>query len=103
MSDTGHKELTVTEGKNIVEWLRPTIEDEARYFGVPVPTDEQIAVVVSSMRMHTLITRAAGYDQSELGKPDEVTKYWPIESSIGRFFRDAARVVLDRIDLSKRL
>lgn len=96
--NTGHKNTKMPGGETLVEWLRDTIYSECKFYGVPLPTDKQIAVVVSAMRMHTLIMHAAGYDKSELHKPDEVTKYWPTESSIGRYFRDAARETLDLDD-----
>lgn len=102
MAYTGHKNTKMPNGKTIVEWLRPTIKDECRFYSVPEMTDEQIAVVVSSMRMHHLMMHAADYDFSELQKPDTPTEYWPLQSSIGRFFRDAARVTLDRINIGER-
>ena len=95
MAYTGHKNSLMSDGKTLVEWITPTVEDECRFHKVDMPTPKQMAVVISAMRMHTIIMHAAGYDQSELGKPDEVTKYWPMESSIGRYFRDAARVTLE--------
>ena len=49
--------------------------------------------------MHTLLTYASEYDYSELSKPDEVTKFWPTLSSIGRFFRDAPLEVLEKYEL----
>lgn len=99
MAYTGHKDTKMQDGKTLVAWLRPTIQDECRHFGVPEPTEEQVAIVISALRMHTVIMQAATYDNSELGQPDEITKYWPIESSIGRYFRDAARETLDAISL----
>lgn len=94
MSDTGHKDIRMPGGKSLVEWITPTIRDECRHYEVETPTDRQIAIVISAMRMHTIIVHAANYDRSELGKPSEVTSYWPVESSIGRYFRDAASAVL---------
>lgn len=102
MAYTGHKNRRMPDGRTLVEWLREGVKNECQFFGVPMPTDEQIAVVASQMRMHHLIEHAAGYDTSELGKPDEVTKYWPMESSVGRFFRDAAAVTLDEINIGER-
>ena len=96
MSYTGHKDTKMPDGKTLIEWLKVTIKDECSFYKVEMPTDEQIAVVVRSMRMHHLMTHAADYDFSELGKPDEITPYWTIESSIGRFFRDAPLETLDR-------
>ena len=46
--------------------------------------------------MHPLLEYASEYDFSELGKPDEVTKFFPTISSIGRFFRDAPQEILDK-------
>ncbi|HRJ06903.1 MAG TPA: hypothetical protein PK911_05150 [Candidatus Saccharibacteria bacterium] len=93
---TGHKDTNMPDGQTLVEWITPTVKDEARQFGVDMPTPKQMALVISALRMHTIMTQAAAYDFSELGKPDEVTKFWPTESSIGRYFRDAARVTLDK-------
>jgi hypothetical protein len=104
MSYTGHKNRKMPDGKTVVEWSREGIRNECLFFGVPMPTDEQIAVVISQMRMHHLMMHAADYDYSELGKPDEVTKFWPMQSSIGRFLRDSAAVTLDawRMNEDKR-
>lgn len=102
MNKTGHHSRKMPDGKTIVEWLRPVVKDEARYYGIEMPSDEQIAIVLRSARMHHLMTHAAGYDQSELHQPSEITKYWPIESSIGRFLRDAPLELLDQINLGKR-
>ena len=96
MAYTGHKNPKMPDGKTIVEWLKVTIKDECQFYGVPMPTDKQIAVVVRSMRMHHLMMHAAEYDYSELGKPDEKQEYWPLQSSIGRFFRDAPQETLDK-------
>lgn len=91
---TGHNDPTIN-GETIAEWLRPTLLDEANRFNVPMPSDAQIALVVSAMRMHSLMVYASTYDRSELGKPDTLTDFYPIESSIGRFFRDSSRLILD--------
>lgn len=103
MAYTGHKNRRMPSGETIIEWVRPTVQDEARFYGVPMPSDEQIAIVLRSARMHHLMTHAAGYDTSELhSKGQEVTKYWPIESSIGRFLRDAPLELLDQINIGER-
>lgn len=91
---TGHKQTRMPDGQTLIDWITPTVKQESQLHGVDIPTKEQMAVVVSAIRMHSIITHAAGYDQSELGKPDEITKYWPVESSIGRYFRDAAEETL---------
>lgn len=95
MGNTGHRNPMMPGGKSLVDWITPTVMDECRFYGVDIPSERQMAVVISALRMHTIMEHAAHYDQSELGKPDEITKYWPIESSIGRYLRDAARVTLD--------
>ena len=95
MAYTGHKKTNMPGGKTLVEWITDTVKDECKRYSVDVPTDKQMAVVISALRMHTIMMTAAKYDFSELGKPNEVTKYWPIESSIGRYFRDASLEVLE--------
>lgn len=93
---TGHKTKTMPNGQNIVDYIMPTILQESSLFGdVPIPSREQIALVIRAMRMHPLLGYASEYDYSELLKPDEVTRFWPTISSIGRFFRDAPLEVLD--------
>ena len=84
-------------GQNIVDWVMPTIIQESRFYGeIPPPSREQIALVIRALRMHHLLEYASGYDYSELSKPDEVTKFFPTISSIGRFFRDAPQEILDK-------
>lgn len=95
MAYTGHKNPMMSDGKTLVEWITETVKDECRFYKVEMPSPEQMAVVISAIRMHTIIMHAADYDFSELGKPDEVTEFWAMQSSIGRYFRDAARVTLD--------
>lgn len=95
MAYTGHKKTRMPDGKTLVEWIKPTIKDECRFYGVPELTDKQIAVVISSLRMHTIMMHAADYDTSELGNNEKVDTYWPMQGSIGRYFRDAARETLD--------
>lgn len=83
--------------KNIVEWIKPTIQHEAKFYNVDIEglTDKQIALVVRALRMHTLMVWASNYDRTELGEKDKETSFYPIETSIGRFLRDSAEVVLD--------
>ena len=97
---TGHKSTKMPDGKTLVDWIKRTVKDECGFYGVPELTDKQIAVVISSMRMHTIMMHAAEYDTSNLHKPDEVDPHWPMQGSIGRYFRDAARETLD--DEAKR-
>lgn len=93
---TGHKNRLMPDGRTLVEWLKPTIKDECGYYGVAMPTDEQIAVVARSLRMHHLMVHAADYDFSELHDPSKATDFYPIPSSIGRFLRDAPEITLDK-------
>lgn len=93
--DTGHKNPKMPEGKTLVEWITPTVQDECRFYGVEMPSPKQMAVVISALRMHTIMMHAARYDQSNLHKPDEIDPYWPMQSSIGRYFRDASRITLE--------
>lgn len=96
MAYTGHKNKTMPDGQNIVDYIMSTIIQESRlYGGIPLPSREQIALVIRAMRTHPLLEYAAKYDFSELSKPDEVTRFWPIISSIDSFFRDAPLEVLD--------
>lgn len=95
MAYTGHKNARMPDGKTLVEWITETVKDECRFFNVPMPTDKQMAVVISAIRMHTIMMHAADYDTSVLGKPEEKDTLWPMQGSIGRYFRDAARVTLD--------
>ena len=45
---------------------------------------------------------SAEYDYSELSNPDEITRFWPTISSIGRFFRDAPLEVLEKYEIEHR-
>lgn len=93
---TGHKNKAMDNGQNIVDWIMPTIIQESQFYGgIPIPSREQVALVIRALRMHHLLEYASKYDFSELSKPDEVTRFWPTISSIGRFFRDAPLEVLD--------
>ena len=95
MTNTGHKNRMMSNGQTLVQWISPTVKDECRRYGVELPTPKQMAVVISALRMHTIIMHASDYDRSNLHKPDEVDRYWPMESSVGRYFRDAAQITLD--------
>lgn len=95
MTYTGHKNTRMPDGKTLVEWLRPTIDNECRFYGIGRPTDEQIAVVAASMRMHHLMVHASDYDFSELHERNKPTTFYPIQSSIGRFLRDAPLITIE--------
>ena len=103
MSYTGHKNKHMINGGNIVDFIRFDMKQDSKLFGnIPLPTREQTALVIRALRMHTLLTYASEYDYSELSKPDEVTKFWPTLSSIGRFFRDAPLEVLENHEIEHR-
>jgi hypothetical protein len=95
MTDTGHKQRLMPDGRTLIEWITSTVEQECEVYGVDMPTPKQMAVVAKALRIHTIMVNAARYDISELGQSDEVTKYWPIESSIGRYLRDAPELTLE--------
>ena len=100
---TGHKNKTMDNGQNIVDWIMPTIIQESQFYGrIPLPSREQVALVIRVLRMHHLLAYASGYDYSELSKPDEVTKFYPEISSIGRFFRDAPLEILYEYETKKQ-
>ena len=100
MAYTGHKNKHMINGENIVDFIRFDMKQDSKLFGnIPLPTREQTALVIRALRMHTLLTYASEYDYSELSKPDEVTRFWPTISSIGRFFRDAPLEVLEKYEL----
>lgn len=100
---TGHKNKAMDNGQNIVDWVMPTIIQESRFYGgVPLPSREQVALVIRALRMHHILEYASKYDFSELSKPDEVTRFWPTISSIGRFFRDAPLEVLYEYEMNER-
>lgn len=102
MAYTGHKNKAMDNGQNIVDWIMPTLIQESQFYGrIPIPSREQIALVIRALRMHHLLEYASKYDYSELSKPDEVTRFWPTISSIGRFFRDAPEEVLDEYEINK--
>nr|DAX91428.1 MAG TPA: hypothetical protein [Caudoviricetes sp.] len=103
MSYTGHKDKHMANNENIVDFIRFDMKQDSKLFGnVPLPTREQTALVIRALRMHSLLTYASEYDYSELSKPDEVTKFWPTISSIGRFFRDAPLEVLEKYEIEHR-
>lgn len=100
---TGHKNKAMDNSQNIVDWIMPTIIQESQFYGgIPIPSREQVALVIRALRMHHLLEYASKYDFSELSKPDEVTRFWPTISSIGRFFRDAPLGVLDEYEIKER-
>ena len=99
---TGHKKKDIN-GQNIVDWVMPIIIQESQFYGgVKLPSREQIALVIRALRMHPLLEYASKYDYSELSKPDEITKFFPTISSIGRFFRDAPLEVLYEYEMNER-
>lgn len=103
MTYTGHKNKAMDNGQNIVDWIMPTIIQESQFYGgIPIPSRDQVALVIRALRMHTLLVYASNYDFSELSKPNEVTKFFPTVSSIGRFFRDAPEEVLIEYEMKQQ-
>nr|DAK63421.1 MAG TPA: hypothetical protein [Caudoviricetes sp.] len=103
MPYTGRKNRIMNNGQNIVDWIMPTLIQESQFYGgVPLPSREQVALVIRALRMHPLLDYASEYDYSELSKPDEITRFWPTISSIGRFFRDAPLGVLYEYEIKER-
>ena len=103
MSYTGHKDKHMANNENIVDFIRFDMKQDSKLFGnVPLPTREQTALVIRALRMHSLLTYASEYDYSELSNPDEITRFWPTISSIGRFFRDAPLEVLEKYEIEHR-
>lgn len=100
---TGHKKREMDNGQNIVDWIMPTITQESRFYGkIPIPSREQVALVIRALRMHHILEYASKYDFSELSKPDEITKFFPTISSIGRFFRDGPEEVLIEYEMKQQ-
>lgn len=99
----GHRCETMPNGKDIVDYIMPTIFQESQlYGGIKLPSKEQVALVISALRMLSLLEYASKYDFSMLGHPDQATKFHPTELSIGRFFRDASMKVLNEYAIEKR-
>lgn len=100
MAYTGHKDPLIN-GQTIVEHIKEGVKHECRYYGIDMPGDMQMAVVISQLRMHPTMAHAVDYDFSELGKPDVATDFYPIASSVGRFLRDSAQITLDKGELNQ--
>lgn len=100
MAYTGHHKLEIN-GDSLIKHVRVSVEQECRFYGVPMPTDEQIAAVISALRMHHTLVHASEYDYSELHKREDVTTFYPVQSSIGRYFRDAAGEFLREAQLKR--
>ena len=59
MTYTGHKDKTMFNGENIVDHIMPTIIQESVFRrGIPIPSREQVALVIRAMRMHPLLAYA---------------------------------------------
>lgn len=97
---TGHKSTLINK-KNIANHILPTMVQEAQLYGVELPRPEQVALVVSALRMHHTLVYASEYDFSELHDRKVKTDFYPIQSSIGRFFRDSGGEMLREFEWSK--
>ena len=95
MTYTGHKNKHMINGANIVDWVMYQIIQESKlYGGIPIPSREQVALVIRALRMPHLLEYASNYDFPKLREPDDIIKSFSAISSIGRFFRDAPLEVL---------
>ena len=100
---TGNKNKHMLNGRNIVDFIQFDMEQDSKLFGnIPLPTREQTALVIRALRMIHILEYASEYDASDLLKTDEITRYWPTISSIGRFFRDAPLEVLEKYEIEHR-
>ena len=100
---TGHKNKHMLNGRNIVDFIQFDMEQDSKHFGnIPLPTREQTALVIRALRMIHILEYASEYDASDLLKTDEITRFWPTISSIGRFFRDAPLEVLEKYEIEHR-
>ena len=100
---TGHKNKHMLNNQNIVDFIRFDMKQDSKLFGnVPLPTREQTALVIRALRMIHILEYASEYDASDLLKTDEITRFWPTISSIGRFFRDAPLEVLEKYEIENR-
>jgi hypothetical protein len=62
-----------------------------RITGEPKPTRKQVAMVLHAMADHTAIMQMVNYDMRDLHpNRDKKTEYWPVETSIGRWFHVVA-------------
>ena len=91
----GHKDPLIN-GKPLVDFIRESIRHDANYHGSFMPTDLQIALVISALRNHTITSYAISYDLSELHEPGKISSFYPEASSVGRYFRDASAITIDK-------
>lgn len=94
MTYTGHKDRFIN-GQTLIDHIKEGVEYECRRYGIEMPTNLQMALVISQLRMHHTMAHAIDYDFSELGEPSKITDFYPQASSVGRFLRDAAQVTID--------
>lgn len=103
MTYTGHKNKHMINGANIVDWVMYQIIQESElYGGVAIPSREQVALVIRSLRMPHLLEYASNYDFPKPREPDDIIKSFSAISSIGRFFRDAPLEVLDEYEIKEK-
>ena len=102
MAYTGHKNKHMINGANIVDWVMCQIIQESKlYGGIPIPSREQVALVIRAMRMPHLLEYSSNYDFPKPQEADDIIKFFPAISSIGRFFRDAPLEVLDEYKMEQ--
>ena len=86
---------TTFNGINAFDNMRNTLQQEAELFNIDMPTPQQVGLVMSALRMHQIVVHASNYDRRELHHPDKLTEFYPVESSIGRWLRDAGRELME--------
>lgn len=68
--------------------------------GTPKPTPAQVAMVMRALADHTAIMQMVRYDrmgkEQQGEKSNEETKWWPTETSIGRWFHGVADQLEDK-------
>lgn len=88
-------------GQHFVDHVKVAIKNECRYRGIPMLDDMQIGVVITSLRNHSYAMLMTRYDRRERFDLTKVTDFYPIESSVGRFLRDAGNELIDRAEAAK--
>lgn len=75
----------MVSGKPAAERLMKALDN--RLTGEPKPNKNQVAMVLHALADHTAIMQMVNYDMRDTyPNRDQKTKYWPTETSIGRWF-----------------
>ena len=93
-----HRDRLKVSGENAGDRIMRNLDN--RITGEPKPTKKQVAMVLHALADHTAICVMVKYDR--MGKaqqgedPTKETKFWPTETSIGRWFHDVGHELEDR-------